>query len=48
MSLSWISQYDSQGRVVRGPAKRYLPLITVVVKQNQIRLVDGKPAVDPR
>ncbi|MDZ8134043.1 MAG: Rieske 2Fe-2S domain-containing protein [Nostoc sp. DedQUE04] len=42
------SQYDSQGRVVRGPAKRSLPLITVVVKQNQIRLVDRKPAVDPR
>ncbi|MBN3895337.1 MAG: Rieske 2Fe-2S domain-containing protein [Nostoc sp.] len=42
------SQYDSQGRVVHGPAKRSLPLITVVVKQNQIRLVDRKPAVDPR
>ncbi|MEH1850944.1 MAG: Rieske 2Fe-2S domain-containing protein [Nostoc sp.] len=42
------SQYDSQGRVVQGPAKRSLPLITVVVKQNQIRLVDRKPAVDPR
>ncbi|MFN6538578.1 MAG: Rieske 2Fe-2S domain-containing protein [Nostoc sp. EkiNYC01] len=42
------SQYDSQGRVVHGPAKRSLPLITVVVKQNQIRLVDRKPAIDPR
>ncbi|MDZ7967548.1 MAG: hypothetical protein RM368_21770 [Nostoc sp. DedSLP03] len=38
----------AQGRVVRDPAKRSLPLITVVVKQNQIRLVDRKPAVDAR
>ncbi len=42
------SQYDSQGRVVRGPAGRSLPLITVIVKQNQIRLVASKPAIDPR
>ncbi|MCW5313599.1 Rieske 2Fe-2S domain-containing protein [Nostoc sp. KVJ3] len=42
------SQYDSQGRVIHGPAKRSLPLITVVVKQNQVSLVDQKPAVDPR
>ncbi|WP_442949594.1 hypothetical protein [Nostoc sp.] len=42
------SQYDSQGRVVHGLAKRSLPLITVAVKQNQVRLVDHKPAVDPR
>lgn len=42
------SQYDSQGRVVRGPAKHSLPLITVVVKQNQVRLVEQKPAIDPR
>jgi cytochrome b6-f complex iron-sulfur subunit len=42
------SQYDSQGRVIHGPAKRSLPLITVVVKQNQVRLVDQKPAIDPR
>lgn len=27
--------------------KRLLPLITVVVKQNQVRLFDRKPAVDP-
>ncbi|WP_409882482.1 hypothetical protein [Nostoc sp. ChiSLP03a] len=38
----------AQGRVVRNPSKRSLPLITVVVKQNQIRLVDRKPAVDAR
>ncbi|BAY22385.1 Rieske [2Fe-2S] domain-containing protein [Calothrix sp. NIES-2100] len=42
------SQYDSLGRVVHGPAKRSLPLITVVVKQNQVRLVETKPAIDPR
>ncbi|BAY61528.1 Rieske [2Fe-2S] domain-containing protein [Calothrix brevissima NIES-22] len=42
------SQYDSVGRVVQGPAKHPLPLITVVVKQNQVRLVATKPAIDPR
>ncbi len=42
------SQYDNLGRVVHGPAKRSLPLITVVVKQNQVRLVNQKPAIDPR
>jgi cytochrome b6-f complex iron-sulfur subunit len=42
------SQYDAQGRVVQGPASRSLPLMTVVVKKNQIRLVDRQPAIDPR
>ncbi len=42
------SEYDSQGRVVHGPAQRSLPLITVVIKQNQVRLVEHKPAIDPR
>jgi cytochrome b6-f complex iron-sulfur subunit len=42
------SQYDPVGRVVQGPARRALPLATVVVKQNQIRLVERPPAVDPR
>ncbi len=42
------SQYDAQGRVVHGPAKRALPLATVIVKQNQIRLVERAPAIDPR
>ncbi len=42
------SQYDAAGRVVHGPARRALPLATVVVKQNQIRLVDRTPATDPR
>jgi cytochrome b6-f complex iron-sulfur subunit len=42
------SRYDAQGRVTNGPAKRSLPLVTVVVKQNQVRLVDRPPAIDPR
>ena len=42
------SEYDSVGRVVHGPAKRSLPLLTVVVKENQVRLVETKPAIDPR
>jgi cytochrome b6-f complex iron-sulfur subunit len=42
------SQFDNQGRVVKGPAKRSLPIASVVVKQNQIRLVDITPALDPR
>ncbi len=36
------------GRVIHGPAKRALPLVTVIVKQNQIRLVESSPGVDPR
>lgn len=42
------SQYDSQGRVLKGPAQHALPLVTVVVKQNQVRLVNRAPAIDPR
>lgn len=42
------SQYDAQGRVLHGPARRSLPLRTTVVKQNQIRLVERAPAIDPR
>lgn len=42
------SQYDSQGRVVRGPAKRSLAQIPVVVKQNQVRLVNRKLEREPR
>jgi cytochrome b6-f complex iron-sulfur subunit len=42
------SQFDSQGKVIRGPAGKPLPLMTIVVKQNQVRLVDKKPAIDPR
>ncbi|MEH2375095.1 MAG: Rieske 2Fe-2S domain-containing protein [Nostoc sp.] len=41
------SQYDSQGRVVHRPAKPSLALITVLVKQKQVRFIDHKPAVDP-
>jgi cytochrome b6-f complex iron-sulfur subunit len=42
------SRYDNQGRVVHGPARRNLGLLTVVVKQDQVRLVDHQPAIDPR
>lgn len=42
------SRYDAEGRVTHGPAPRSLPLVTVVVKQNQIRLVDQAPSLDPR
>jgi cytochrome b6-f complex iron-sulfur subunit len=42
------SQFDAVGRAVQGPAKRSLPLATVIVKQNQIRLVDRAPAKEPR
>ena len=42
------SQYDAQGRVVHGPARRNLGLLTVVVKQNQVRLIGRVPAIDPR
>lgn len=42
------SQYDAEGRVLQGPAQRSLPLITVVVKKNQVRLVDRAPSIDPR
>jgi cytochrome b6-f complex iron-sulfur subunit len=42
------SRFDSQGNVIEGPARRPLGLITVVVKQNQARLVEREPAIDPR
>jgi cytochrome b6-f complex iron-sulfur subunit len=42
------SMYDEQGRVIHGPARRSLPLRTAIVKQNQIRLVERAPAIDPR
>ncbi|HEY9597507.1 MAG TPA: Rieske 2Fe-2S domain-containing protein [Cyanophyceae cyanobacterium] len=42
------SQYDPVGRVVHGPAGKPLPLVTVLVKQDQIRLIDKPPGKDPR
>ncbi|MBE9177657.1 Rieske 2Fe-2S domain-containing protein [Oculatella sp. LEGE 06141] len=42
------SEYDDQGRVTEGPARRLLELVTVVVKQDQARLVQQAPAIDPR
>ncbi|MBD2113186.1 MULTISPECIES: Rieske 2Fe-2S domain-containing protein [Cyanophyceae] len=42
------SKFDAEGRVLRGPARKPLPLVTVVERQNQIRLVERAPSVDPR
>ncbi len=42
------AEYDNRGKVKKGPASRSLPLVTVVVKQNQIRLIDRAPGSDPR
>ncbi len=42
------SQYDAVGRVVQGPARRALPLKTTIVKQEQVRIVERSPAIDPR
>jgi cytochrome b6-f complex iron-sulfur subunit len=42
------SQYNDQGVVLQGPASRPLPLVTVVLKQDQVRLVDRAPTTDPR
>ncbi|MDJ0705878.1 MAG: Rieske 2Fe-2S domain-containing protein [Leptolyngbyaceae cyanobacterium MO_188.B28] len=42
------SRFDSLGRVNRGPARRSLALVTVVVKENQVRLVDREPRENPR
>ncbi|WP_035985082.1 Rieske 2Fe-2S domain-containing protein [Leptolyngbya sp. KIOST-1] len=42
------SQFDSEGRVLAGPAEEPLPLATVVVRQNRIGLVDRAPSVEPR
>lgn len=37
------SRYDNSGQVTRGPAARSLALVTVVVKDDQVRLVDRQP-----
>ncbi len=42
------SQYDAEGRVLQGPAARSLPIVTAITRQNQIRLVDQAPIIDPR
>ncbi len=42
------SQFDAVGQVLHGPANQPLPLVTVIERQNQIRLVNQAPAIDPR
>jgi len=42
------SKFDAEGRQLRGPARKPLPIVTVVERQNQIRLVDRAPSIDPR
>ncbi|QQE66927.1 (2Fe-2S)-binding protein [Leptolyngbya sp. BL0902] len=42
------SQFDGVGQVVRGPANQPLPLVTVIERQNQVRLVAQAPILDPR
>lgn len=37
------SQFDSEGDVTNGPASRSLSLVTVIVKDDQVRLVDREP-----
>ncbi|MFB2974127.1 Rieske 2Fe-2S domain-containing protein [Aerosakkonema funiforme] len=40
--------FDAQGKVTKGPARRNLPLITVLVQEDDVLLVDRAPATDPR
>ena len=42
------SEYSAIGQIEKGPATQSLLLVTVVVKQDQIRLVSREPAIDPR
>lgn len=42
------SEYDAQGNVILGPASRPLSRVTVVIKKNQVRLVNRPPAINPR
>ena len=42
------SRFNALGGVTRGPARRSLAFVTVVVKENQVRLVDREPRDNPR
>lgn len=42
------SQYDALGKATHGPARRPLALVTAVVKDDQIGLLDRAPAESPR
>jgi len=37
------SRFDAEGQATRGPARRPLERVTVVVKDDQVRLVDREP-----
>lgn len=39
------SEFDAKGRVLKGPAKAALPVVTVAVSGNQVRLADCQPTV---
>ncbi|WP_170944125.1 Rieske 2Fe-2S domain-containing protein [Leptolyngbya sp. BC1307] len=42
------SRYDALGQVTGGPASRNLALVTAVVKDDQIGLLEREPAENPR
>lgn len=42
------AEYDVQGKRLKGPTQKNLPLITVMVQEDDVILIDRKPAVDPR
>ncbi|MEL6135949.1 MAG: Rieske 2Fe-2S domain-containing protein [Cyanobacteria bacterium J06626_23] len=42
------SRFDALGAVIEGPAPRALELITVVVRDNRIGLLEQTPDLDPR
>jgi cytochrome b6-f complex iron-sulfur subunit len=37
------SEYDPEGKVLQGPAPRPLSLVTVIVKDNRVRLINRPP-----
>ena len=39
------SEFDAKGRVLKGPAKTALPVVTVAISGNQVRLADCQPTV---
>ena len=41
------SRFDALGQVIQGPARRPLALVAVVIKDNQVRLVEREPVDNP-